>query len=120
MGQNTTQKPIVTTSYFNLEIVARQCDPVSAYLFILFYEVLLLPVKANDKTNGLNIFQYLYTVYADDTTFLLKIKNSIRQLMETCSTFSPYSCLKSNPEKCEIARIGVLKSVKVAVWYEMC
>ena len=34
--------------------------------------------------------------------------------METLSTFSQYSCLKPNYEKCEIAGIGVPKSVEVA------
>ena len=69
----------------------------------------------------MNIFQYtyLYTAYADDTTFFLKNKNSIRQLMETFS-FSQYSCLKPNYEKCEIARTGVLKSIKMAVCYMKC
>ena len=84
----------ITVSYFNLEKGARQGDPVSAYLFILCLEVLFLLVKANHKIRGLNIFQYtyLYTAYADDTTFFLKNKNSIRQLMETLSTF--FSILK--------------------------
>ena len=96
---------------------ARHGDPVSAYLFILRLEVLILLVKANYKIQGMNISQYtyLYTTYADDTTFFLKNKNSIRQLMKTFSTFSKYSCLKPNYEKCEIAGIGVLKSVKMAV-----
>ena len=69
----------------------------------------------------MNIFpyHYLYTAYADDTTFFLR-NNSIRQLMETFSTFSQYSCLKPNYEKCEIAGIGVLKSVKVAVCGMKC
>ena len=35
--------------------------------------------------------------------------------METFCTFSPYSDLKPNYEKCEIAGIRVLKIVKVAV-----
>ena len=62
------------------------------------------------------IFQYtyLYTACADDTTFFLKNKNSIRQLMEKFSTFSQYFCVKPNNEKYEIAGIGVLKSVEVA------
>ena len=34
--------------------------------------------------------------------------------METFSTFSQYSCLKPNYEKCKIAGIRVLKSVKMA------
>ena len=40
--------------------------------------------------------------------------------METFSTFSQYSCLKLNYEKCEIPRIGVLKSLKVAVYGMKC
>ena len=112
----------ITMSYFSLEKGARQGDSVSAYLFILCLEVLFLLVKANHKIRGLNIFQYtyLYTAYADDTTFFLKNKNSIRQLMETLSTFSQYFCLKPNYEKCEIAGIRVLKSVKVAVCGMKC
>ena len=40
--------------------------------------------------------------------------------METLSTFSEYSCLKTNYEKCEIAGIGVLKRVKVAACGMKC
>ena len=40
--------------------------------------------------------------------------------METFSTFSQYSWLKPNYEKWEIAGIGVLKSVKVAVCGMKC
>ena len=44
----------------------------------------------------------------------MKTKNFIKQLLETFSTFSQYSCLKANHEKCEIAGTGVLKIFKVA------
>ena len=93
----------ITTSYFNLEKGACQGGPVFAYLFILCLEVSFLHVKANHKIRGVNIFQYicLYKAYVDDATFL-KNKNSIRQLMES---FSQYSCLKPNYEKCETAEI---------------
>ena len=40
--------------------------------------------------------------------------------METFSNFSQYSCLKPSYEKCEIAGIGVLKSVNVAVCGMKC
>ena len=40
--------------------------------------------------------------------------------METFCAFSQYSCRKPNYEKCEIAGIGVLKSVKVAVCGMKC
>ena len=89
-----------TTSYFNLEKGACQGDPLSVYFFILCLEVLFLLVKANHKIRGVNIFQYTYSLCGWDYLFL-KNKNSIRQLMETCSTFFQYSFLKPNYEKCE-------------------
>ena len=98
-----------------------QGDPVSTCLFILCLEVSFLHVKANHKIPGGNFFQYtyLYKAYVDDA-ILLNNKNSIRQLMENFSTFSQYSCLKPNYEKCEIVEIQVLKSVKVAVYGMKC
>ena len=99
----------ITTSYFNFEKSACQ-------------GVLFLLVKANHKIRGVIIFQYtyLYAACADETTFFLKNKNSIRQHMETFSTFSQYSHLKLNCEICEIARIGVLKSVTMAIYSMKC
>ena len=62
---------------------------------------------------GISIFEhtYLYSVYADDANFFLRYKKSVKELINTFATFSKYSGLK----KCEIASVGVLKSVKVAV-----
>ena len=62
----------------------------------------------------------MYSAYADDTTFFLRDKRSIKELLNTFATFSKYSGLKPNHEKCEIAVIGVLKSVKVAVCGMKC
>ena len=56
----------------------------------------------------------MYSAYADDTTFFLRVKRSIKELINTFAAFSKYPGLKPNHEKCEIAGIGVLKSVKVA------
>ena len=49
---------------------------------------------------GINIFQrtYLYLAYADDTTFFLRDKISIKELINTFGTFSKYSDLKPNHE----------------------
>ena len=106
-----------TTNYFKLEKGARQGDPISAYLFILAIEVLFLLIKNNNNIKGLSIFEhvYLYTAYADDSTFFLENSDSIKQLVETFKLFGTYSGLTPNFTKCEIAGIGSKKGVKVAV-----
>ena len=57
----------------------------------------------------------MYSVYANDSTFLLRDKRSVKELINTFATFSKYSGLKPSHEKCEIAGIELLKSGKVAV-----
>ena len=59
--------------------------------------------------------EFLYTAYADDTNFLLKNRNSIIELMNELNIFSNISELKPNKTKCEIAGIGVLNGVQVAL-----
>ena len=61
----------ITTQYFQLERGTRQGDPISAYLFILVLEIVFNLIKENKNIHGLNFFNhtFLYTAYADDTTF---------------------------------------------------
>ena len=58
-----------TTKYFKLQKGGRQGDRISAYLFILFLEIVFILIKANKRVKGINIFEntYLYSTYADDT-----------------------------------------------------
>ena len=111
-----------TTQYSNLERGARQGDPVSAYLFILVLEILFLFIKKHPEIKGIEIFEhcFLYTAYADDTTFFLKDAQSIENIVEIFNTFSLFSGLKPNLTKCEIAGIGALKGVQVAVCGMRC
>ena len=106
-----------TTNYFKLEKGTRQGDPISAYLFILVLEIVFLFPKESKNINGLDIFDkmFLYTAYADDTTFFLKDKTSVVELMNTFDTFSKLSGLKPNKSKSEIANIGALRRVQVAL-----
>ena len=63
-----------TTPYFKLEKQARQGYPISAYLFILALEILFYMIKTNQDLERLDICgcSFLYSAYADDTTFFLK------------------------------------------------
>ena len=74
-------------------------------------------IKSNPNIKGLNIFNhnYLYTAYAYDTTFFLNDQKSITELMKNFKLFSKFSELKPNILKCEVASIGSLKGVKMAV-----
>ena len=87
-----------TTQYFHLERGARQGDPISAYIFILALEVLSFLVRNNKDIKGLNMSDhlFLYTAYADDTTFFLENKESIEELVKTFTLFSSFSGLKPN------------------------
>ena len=105
------------TKYFKLEKGTRQGVPISAYLFSLVLEIAFLSIKENKKIKGLNIFNhtFLYTAYTDDTTFFLKDKESLIEVMKVFDIFSVFSGLKPNKFKCEVAGIGALKGAKMAL-----
>ena len=79
-----------TTKYFKLDKGTRQGDPISAYLFILVLEIVFNLIKQNKDIHGLSFFDhtFLYTAYADDTTFFLKDKESVKKVMNVFGTFS--------------------------------
>ena len=52
--------------------------------------------------------------------FFLKDSQSSTHLFELFSTFSIFSRLKPNLTKCEIAGVGALKGVRLAVWGMKC
>ena len=111
-----------TSQYFKLERGARQSDPISAYLFIICLELLFIFIKENKEIKGLDIFgsECLYSAYADDSTFFLKDLSSIRDFLKVINSYSAYSGLKPNISKCEVAGIGVLRGVKVAICGFQC
>ena len=111
-----------TTKYFKLEKGIRQGDPISAYLFILVLEILFLYIEENKIIKGLNIFNhiFLYTAYADDTTFFVKDKESLIEVMKAFDISSSFSRLKPNKSKREVAEIGVLKGVEMALCGMKC
>ena len=72
-----TQKGIINgafkTLYFNLQKGPRQGYPILAYLFMLALDVLFELVKNNADIRGITILNhvFLYTAFADDSTFFL-------------------------------------------------
>ena len=105
-----------TTPYFKLEKQARQGYPISAYLFILALEILFYMIKTNQDLERLDIcgYSFLYSAYADDTTFFLKNMKSVMELLDTTDHSSNYSGLNLNIFNCEIAGVGALKEVHAA------
>ena len=91
-------------------------------MFILVLEIVFLFTKKSKIINGLNVFDktFLYTAYADDTNFFLKDTKSVIELINIFDTFSKFSELRPNKSKCEIAGIGALKGVQVALCSIRC
>lgn len=59
--------------------------------------------------------EYLYTSYADDTTFFLEDISSIKVVIQDLNSFCDFSGLLPNFTKCETPVIGVLKRVNIAL-----
>ena len=51
-----------TTKYFKLDKGTRQCDPVSAYLFIVVLEIVFNLIKQNKNIHGLASFHRTFFV----------------------------------------------------------
>ena len=75
---------VTTTKYFSLGRGAGQGDPTPAFLFVLALKILFIFIKSNPEIEGMTIFNYnyLYSAYADDTTFFLKDIISVKHMVD--------------------------------------
>ena len=109
-----------TTKYFLLGRGACQGDPSSAYLFILALEILFHHIRSKSEIKGRAIidYWYLYSAYADNTTFFSQNTISIKHMVDAfyLFIFSYFSGLKPNSKKSEIAGIKALKGVQSVVY----
>ena len=73
------------------------CDPISTYLFIIALEVLFILIKNKDNIKGIDLYDhsFLFTAYADDSTFFLKDVVSVRVLIDTFKLFSCFLWTKT-------------------------
>ena len=78
--------------YFSLGRGSHQDGPFSAYLFVLALEVLFILIKSKPEIEGMAIFDYnyLYSAFADDTTFFLKYVISIKHMVDTWVFFRTF------------------------------
>ena len=86
-----------------------------------FVKLLVLEmIKTNQNIKPLNIFghDFLYTTYADNTTFFIRNKNSVIELLNVFDILSVVSGLRPNKSKYEIAGIGNLEEVYVALRFK--
>ena len=73
-----------STGYFPLQMGTRQGDPLSAYLFILALEVMLIQIRKDDSIRGIKIGNTVIklSAYAEDTYFLVKIRAPSSQYLQ--------------------------------------
>ena len=111
-------------SQHNISNLKKVRGKVTQYQLICLYYVYkyFYDAKNNKDIKSLKILgnTFLYTAYADDTTFSLKKLGLIKELLNAVSLFSSFSGLKPNLSKCEVAGIGLLKGLKVAVCEIKC
>ena len=73
-----------STGYFPLQRGTLQGGPLSAYLFILLVEVILIQIWKDDSVRGITIGNTVIklSAYADDTYFLVKIHAPSSQYLQ--------------------------------------
>ena len=73
------------TPDFSLERGTRQGDPISAFVFILAFEILFHLIKSKPEIKELAIFDhcYLYSTYVDDTTLFPQDAISRKHMFDT-------------------------------------
>ena len=103
-----------STGYFTLSSGTRQGDPISAYLFILDMEILLIQIRSDKNIQQLKIFGYEFklSAFADDVCCFLFIF-VMEILFIQIRSAQEITSLKVTYHKPEICDIG---SKKGAIW----
>ena len=97
-----------TSTFFKVTRGARQGDPLSALIFILALELLLIKIRKNKDIKGIKIGdeEIKLSSYADDLTNFLSDAQSVTALFTELNVFSRYSGLRCNNDKTEAMKLG--------------
>ena len=85
-------------------------------------EIFFVMVRKSDLVTGLKIFDFEYklTAYADDSSFFVSDLASGQQILNIFKTFSKFSGLTLNEEKCEVGALGKLGGAQVTLGNLKC
>ena len=100
-----------STGYFNLNRGIRQGDPLSAYLFFLCPQVLLVRIRNDASVRGFKFdkIEIKLTYFVDNVALLVKDVSSIKRILKIMKTFGTFSSLKISVEKYEPWWLGKSK-----------
>ena len=109
-----------TCGWFSVNRRVRQGCPLSTILFVLCVELLATMVRNNENVEGikLNGVEHKVSLFADDTTCLLRSVASLDVLFKITNNFAKYSGLKLNIEKSLLYFIGPWR-VKPLIPYDV-
>ena len=93
---------------FEINLVVRQGDPLSPYMFIIAVELLAVSIRSCSEINGINIDskEFKMVQYADDLTAFVSDIRSVQCLFKLLDRFEKCSGLKVNYTKTEAMWIG--------------